>query len=178
MNPIFTNLTTERLFLRDLQPDDAEEIYRLRKDEKVNELIGRQSAVTIDDAREFIGKILLLAENYEVVMWAITLIGSNKLAGTILYWHIERLKDKAEVGYELLPEYQGKGIMTEALEKVIEFGFKELRFKTITANPNGKNLKSIQVLERHGFVKTSEDADGYWMYELKEPGNKNQEPGP
>ncbi|HVW16232.1 MAG TPA: GNAT family N-acetyltransferase [Mucilaginibacter sp.] len=169
MNPLFSNLTTERLFLRDLQPDDAEEIFRLRKDEKVNELIGRQSAVTLDDAREFIEKILLLAENYEVVMWAITLIGDPKLVGTVLYWHIERLKDKAEMGYELLPEYQGKGIMTEALEKVIEFGFKDLRFKTITANPNAKNLKSVNVLERLGFVKTSEDEDGYLMYELKNP---------
>ncbi|HVS94147.1 MAG TPA: GNAT family N-acetyltransferase [Mucilaginibacter sp.] len=169
MNPLFSNLTTERLFLRDLQPDDAEEIFRLRKDEKVNELIGRQSAVTLDDAREFIEKILLLAENYEVVMWAITLIGDPKLVGTVLYWHIERLKDKAEIGYELLPEYQGKGIITEAVEKVIEFGFKDLRFKTITANPNAKNLKSVNVLERLGFVKTTEDEDGYLMYELKNP---------
>jgi RimJ/RimL family protein N-acetyltransferase len=167
MSSPFPNLTTERLLLRDLKHEDIEEIFRLRSDDETNELIGRKSAVTIDDARKYIDMILEKADQYEAVVWAITLIGDPKLAGSVIYWNIERLKDKAEIGYELLPEYRGKGIMAEALEKVLEFGFKELRFKTITANPNGKNMPSVRLLEKLGFVLTSEDEDGYLMYELK-----------
>jgi [ribosomal protein S5]-alanine N-acetyltransferase len=160
-----TNLTTERLFLRELQLDDAEEIFRLRSDKDVNDLINRPGAVTIDDATEFIRKIQALAVNREVIIWAITLIGDAKLIGTILYWHIEWADCRAEIGYELLPEYRGKGIMTEALESVIGFGFEELKFKEIVAELNERNGKSIRLLEKLGFELKSRDGE-YLVYRL------------
>ena len=159
----FSNLSTKRLFLRELRLDDAEEIFRLRSNKEVNDLIDRPSAKTIDDAIEFIRKIQAIAVNHGVIMWVITLIGDAKLIGTILYWHIEWEKNKAEIGYELLPEYQGKGIMTEALEKVVEFGFEQLKFKIINADPNKKNDKSIRLLEKLGFKLTDKDGE-YLVY--------------
>lgn len=169
-----TNLTTDRLFLRDLRLEDAEEIFRLRSDESVNQFVDRQQAVTIDDAIEFIQKIQTLAENNGSVMWAITLIGEAKLIGTVVYWNIVKEKRQAELGYELLPEYQGKGIMTEALKKVIAFGFEERTYKTIVAEPHRKNLKSIRLIERLGFKLTDETNGEYLIYTLrraeKQPG--------
>jgi [ribosomal protein S5]-alanine N-acetyltransferase len=161
----FSNLRTERLFLRELRLDDAEQIFRLRSDKDVNDLIDRQSAVTIDDAIKFIHMIQVNATNDEGVLWAITLDGDSKLLGTILYWHIEWKKNKAELGYELLPEYQAKGIMKEALEKVIRFGFEELKFKEIVAEPNRKNTRSIRLLEKLNFALIGENGD-YLVYEL------------
>lgn len=161
-----TNLTTERLFLRELRLDDAGEIFRLRSNKDVNDLIGRQSAVTIDDAIDFIRMIQANAANDKGVLWAITLTGDPKLIGTVLYWNIEREKDKAELGYELLPEHWGKGIMTEALKKVIEFGFKELKFKEIMADPNERNDKSIRLLEKLGFKLIGKDGE-FLIYELR-----------
>jgi ribosomal-protein-alanine N-acetyltransferase len=162
----YSDLTTERLFLRELRLDDAEEIFRLRSNQDVNALIDRPSVVTIDDAIEFIKKIKTLAANREVIMWVITLMGEAKLIGTILYWHIEWENRKAEIGYELLPEYWGKGIMAETLRKVIGFGFEQLKFKKITADPKTNNKKSIRLLEKLGFEKTGETGDGYLIYEL------------
>jgi ribosomal-protein-alanine N-acetyltransferase len=164
--PPFTNLTTERLFLRELQPGDAEEIFRLRSDETINTYIDRPRAITLDDAVEFIQKIIALNENNESVMWAITEISDSKLIGTVLFWNIEPEHDKAEIGYELLPEYHGKGIMTEALEKVVVFGFEEMKLKTITACTNSQNAPSIKVLSRTGFKKTGQTDNGYNIYEL------------
>lgn len=165
--PRSINLTTERLFLRELSLNDAEEIFRLRTDARVNEFVDRPRAVTIDDARDFIEKILAFAANDESVMWAITLIGEAKLIGTIVYWHIEWEKNKAEIGYELLPEYQGKGIMTEALKKVIGFGFEQLKFKKIIAEPKAGNKKSVRLLETLGFAQTGETDGGYLVFELQ-----------
>jgi ribosomal-protein-alanine N-acetyltransferase len=162
----FSNLTTDRLFLRELRLDDAEEIFRLRSNKEVNDLIDRPNAETVDDAIEFIRKIQAIAANHGVIMWVITLIGDAKLIGTILYWHIEWEKNEAEIGYELLPEYQGKGIMTEALEKVIEFGFKELKFNMITADPNERNERSIRLLETLGFQLTGKDGE-FLIYDLR-----------
>lgn len=164
--PSITNLTTERLFLRELQPGDAEEIFRLRSDETINTYIDRPRAITLDDAVEFIQKIITLNENNESVMWAITEISDPKLIGTVLYWNIEPKYDKAEIGYELLPEYHGKGIMAEALQKVIAFGFEEMKLKTITACTNINNTSSVKVLIRAGFKKTGKTENGCDIYEL------------
>src|SRR6185312_4472211 len=142
LNPSFQNLTTERLFLRELLLQDVEEIFQLRSSDEVNQFIDRPRAVAIDDAVEFISKIQALTQNNGSVMWAITLIGEARLIGTVVYYNIVKEKREAELGYELLPEYQGKGIMTEALRKVIDFGFEELKFKTIVADPKKGNVKS------------------------------------
>jgi ribosomal-protein-alanine N-acetyltransferase len=165
----FSNITTERLFLRELHLDDAEEIFRLRADERVNVLIDRKTAISIDDAKEFIQKILANSANNEGIMWAITLIGDPKLIGTITYWHIEWENNKAEIGYEMLPEYHGKGLMTEALKKVIDFGFNKLGFKIIVADPKAINTPSVKLLEKLGFIKTGEIEGGYVIYELNAP---------
>jgi len=49
----FPELVSERLLLRSLQPTDANEIFALRSDEKVNQYIDRQRAKTIEDAGQF-----------------------------------------------------------------------------------------------------------------------------
>ena len=162
----FHTLNTERLFLREIRLNDAEEIFRLRADERVNALIDRQTAISVDDATAFIQKILANSANNEGVMWVITLIGNPQLIGTITYWHIEWENNKAEIGYEMLPEYQGQGIMTEALKKVIEFGFSGLGFKTIMADPKAINTRSVKLLEKLGFEKTGEIENGYLIYSL------------
>lgn len=161
--PPITNLTTKRLLLRQLQPDDAEEIFQLRSDEKVSALIDRPIATSIDDARQFIDKIIVA----QAIMWAITLKDNPKLIGTIVYWNIVKEKDEAEVGYELLPQYRGQGIMQEALLAVIEFGFKTLRLKNIVADLKAINEPSVRLLEKCGFAKVGETGNGYLIYELR-----------
>src|ERR1700743_3465614 len=111
--PAFTNLITERLILRELQSTDAPEIFLLRSNKEVNELIDRVSATSIDDAYKFINMIITNQLNKESFMWVITLKDDPKLIGTIVYWNIVKEKNQAEIGYELLPQYHGKGIMHE-----------------------------------------------------------------
>ena len=163
----FSTLTTERLFLRELRLADAAEIFRLRSDPSVNQFVDRPRAVTIDDATDFIHKIIGIIANNEGLFWAITLIGEEKLIGAVVYWNVEPEIDKAEIGYELLPEYQGKGIVSEAVSKVLEFGFEELKFKIITADPKKGNMASISLLERLQFDKIGETEGGYLSYELR-----------
>ena len=102
------------------------------------------------------------------MQWVITLKDDPKLIGTIVYWHIVKEKDEAEVGYELLPQYRGKGMMQEALSKVIEYGFNTLKLKTIVADPKAVNLSSVKLLEKCGFVKVGILLmAGYIGYEVK-----------
>ena len=165
LNP-FPELTTPRLVLRQVSIDDAEEIFLLRSDEKVNEFVDRQRATSIDDALQHINRIITNQSKGEGIMWAIALKGNPTLIGTVVYWNIVKEKDEAEVGYELLPDYHGKGIMQEALSKVIEYGFEVLRLKTIVAEPKVGNQRSVNLLEKCGFVKTGTTDGGYLIYEL------------
>src|SRR5437868_13096004 len=113
----FPNLITERLFLRQLKIEDANEIFTLRSSDEVNRFLDRPKATTIDEARQFINKINDGINKNESVYWAITFKNDSKLIGTICYWNISKENDRAEIGYELQPRYQGKGIMQEAILK-------------------------------------------------------------
>jgi len=165
----FPELITPRLLLRQLHQGDAEEIFQLRSDEKVNEFVDRQRATSIEDARSFIDKIIANQHNGVGIMWALTLKGDPKLIGAIVFWNFIKEKDEVEVGYELLPEHHGKGIMQEALLKVIGYGFEILKLKTIGACPKAANLPSINLLEKCGFVETASAEDGYLAYRLDSP---------
>lgn len=147
----FPNLTTDRLVLRQLNSDDANEIYLLRSDESVNKYLDRDKATVIDDAANFINKIKTSVANNESLYWAITIKGNSSLIGTICLFNIDIEKDIAEIGYELIPKFQGKGFMQESISTIIKFAFDNLRIKTITAALAADNCKSVTILERNNF---------------------------
>jgi ribosomal-protein-alanine N-acetyltransferase len=149
----FQTLETERLFLRKLSLDDAEEIFFLRSDENINTHIDRPKAKSIDDAYNFINKTNLSIDNNELVDWAISFKDNSKLIGSICLWNLNVEKNKAEVGYELLPEFHGKGIANEALSKIIEFGFDVMQLDKIEAYTHKENFASTRLLEKFGFAR-------------------------
>lgn len=149
----FPLITTERLVLRQLTSTDAIDIAALRSDEKVNKYLDRQAPTSIDEANRFIDKINTNINNNECFYWAIALKNNNSLIGTICYWNIVPEDDTAEIGYELLPGFQGKGIMQEALPAIIEFGFNGIKLQTILALLTADNEKSIKILEKNNFKR-------------------------
>ncbi len=162
----FPNLTTERLILRQLSQQDENEIFFLRSNDAVLKYIDIPKAKTIDDAREFIGRINNYLILNESVLWAICLKGTAALIGTICFWNIDKQNLIAEIGYVLHPDKQGQGIMQEALQSVIEYGFSEMKLKSIGAELKIKNIKSLNLLKRNGFVFTKECDDNYVLYTL------------
>ena len=148
----FPNLKTERFTLRQLKIEDENEIFALRSDENILKYLDRPKANTIADARKFIEKINYSISNNELVYWAITPKVNSKLIGTICLWKISTEQSNAEVGFELLPDHQGKGVMQEVLPKIIDFGFKTIKLQSIKGEVAPNNLKSVILLEKHGFV--------------------------
>jgi ribosomal-protein-alanine N-acetyltransferase len=60
-------------------------------------------------------------------------------------------RKNAEMGYWLAEEYWGRGIMTEAVKQVVEYGFKTFGINRIFARPFSTNLASQRVLEKAGM---------------------------
>ena len=152
----FPVLTTERLILRRLEIQDDQEIFFLRSDERVNKYLVAPIAQSIEEARAFIHTINAGVINNGWPYWGITLKNNNKLIGTICFWNISIEENKAEIGYVLHLDLQGKGIMQEAIHKVIEYGFEKMKLRLIEAVLDPGNAKSITLLKRNDFVYAGE----------------------
>ncbi len=164
----FPTLTTERLLLRCIELSDAPAIKKLRSNKSVNQFLDRPKSITIEKTQRFIENILFLIETQHSFYWVIVLKETNAVMGIICYWNLERDAKKAEIGYELHPKFQGKGIMREALLKVLEYGWNEIQLETITAFTKEDNLKSISLLEKSNFQYiTNVTESKYDCYALK-----------
>jgi ribosomal-protein-alanine N-acetyltransferase len=149
----FPSITTERLVLRQLTMQDDADLFSLRSNEQVNQYLDRPKTLSVEDAREFIRKILTGVENSKWFYWALCLKTDPALIGTICIWNIDAKQSKAEIGYELLPSFQGKGLMQEAIVNVIDFGLQQLQLAKIEAWTVNGNIQSIKILERNGFKR-------------------------
>ena len=153
-NP-FPKITTKRLFLRKIEESDAAIILFLRSDESVTKYIERpesRKTKNISDAIKFIKELDKYIENNKSIAWGITLKNNPKIIGTICLWNFSENKKIAEVGYDLIPEFQSLGIMSEALKSVINFGFKELKLDCIEAFTHKENENSKKLLKKNDFV--------------------------
>ena len=154
---VFPVLETDRLKLRRLVLSDAPEIYRLRSDLEVAVLTGIVPASSIDDAIAHIHKIEKLVSENVSMYWAISFKEDPALIGTICLWNLDIPQETVEIGYELLPEFRGKGIAAEAIRCVTNFGFDEMGAKSITAFPSEANAPSVKLLEKLGFKPADHD---------------------
>jgi ribosomal-protein-alanine N-acetyltransferase len=161
-------LISERLTLRKLSKNDSAAILELRSDTEINKFLDRKPSKTVDDALNFI-KNIIENEGKELFYWAITKTGEDKLIGTICLFDFVGDLKKCEIGYELLPEYHGQGIMIEAAKKVIEYAIETLELKTIDATTHKENQSSTKLLQKLNFKKlddTVEDNPNLILFRL------------
>lgn len=163
----FPQLNTKRAILRQLTIADADAIAALRSDPLVNQYLDRPKTTTPEEAVQFIEKINLHISNNIALYWVIALQENDQLIGTICLWNFNIEEDTAEIGYELLPDFQGKGFMQEALQAVIDYACKTLQLKTITAFTVFENIPSIKLLQKNNFVWASQDSEEGAKYILK-----------
>jgi ribosomal-protein-alanine N-acetyltransferase len=129
----FPILATDRLVLRRLSLNDAEEIYQLRSDVKVAALTGREPCSGIGEAIAYIDKINNLINKNECIFWAVSLQEHQTLIGVVCLWNFDIPKGTVEIGYELLEGFQGKGIMAEVIVRILKYAFEVMGVETITA---------------------------------------------
>ncbi|MBC7934938.1 MAG: GNAT family N-acetyltransferase [Rhizobacter sp.] len=147
----FPVLTTERFTLRQPAMDDEQEIFTLRSEREINKYLNRKPAYTIDDARNFINNVNENTDKGNSLYWAITFSDQNISVGTICIFSLSGENNKCEIGYELLTNFQGKGIMKEAVEEVIDYAFNTIKVQKIEAFSHRDNQGSIKLLEKLSF---------------------------
>ncbi|TCC89188.1 N-acetyltransferase [Pedobacter frigiditerrae] len=161
----FPILKTERLTLRQLEIGDDQEIFTLRSDSEINKYLDRKRSDSLEDAKSFINNILTNGALY----WAITLGNNNRLIGTICLYGFSDQNRSCEIGYELLTNFQGQGIMQEAAKKVIDYAFNTIEVQKIEAFLHKDNQRSVQLLDKLSFKKsdkadeTNPELIGYYL---------------
>lgn len=151
-NP-FPVIETERLILRRVTNDDAHDVFILRSNPETMKFIPRPLLKSAEDALVLIAEIEGKINTNIGINWAITLKDDPKLLGIIGYYRMQPENYRAEIGYILLPEFHGKGIIPEAVNRLIKFGFEDLKLHSIEAVIDPENFASEKVLQKCGFVK-------------------------
>ena len=149
----FHNLETERLLLRRVDKNDLKEVFALRSNPETMKYIPRPLVTTDEEALAHIAMIESKIESNEGINWAITYKGDLKLIGIIGHYRIKPEHYRAEIGYMILPEFNGMGIVTEAVQEVVKYGFEVMKLHSIEAVIDPDNLGSAKVLEKNNFKK-------------------------
>lgn len=150
----FPELTTERLLLRKVTLSDAPAIFYLRSDKRILQYLSKAPAASLKEAEEFITRITNDLANNDGVLWGIALKEAPAaIIGTICYWRLDKAHSRAELGYALVPAHWRKGIMKEAIIKVLDYGYNVMGLHSIEGRINPGNIASASILEATGFVR-------------------------
>lgn len=155
----FPNLFSDRLQLRQLSFSDKKDVLRLRSNTEINHFITRDTPKNLNDAEGFIQTCLDEFEKENRIFWAIEKKESNEIIGTIVYHNINIVNNYAEIGYELHPDAQNKGFMSEAITSVLAYGKSTLKLNTIEAFTHQNNTASISLLKKHHFILQKDKKD-------------------
>lgn len=158
----FPVLETENLILRQINLEDDNQVFEIRSNSETMKFIPRPLAETIEDAQKFINDCNASIEKNDLINWAITLKKDNKLIGMIGFFRLQPENFRGEVGYILNPSYHGKGIMKEALDKALNYGFENLKFHSVEAVIDPQNNASEKLLIKANFKKEAHFKENFF----------------
>lgn len=143
-------LFTERLILRPISLNDAEDLFEYAKDNRVGPNAGWKPHVEISETIKFIEYSIKKKEYGQPGVYAICIKNSTKMIGTIEIHSFHG--HKGEIGYVLNPAYWGKGYVPEAAKAIIVYGFEVLKLQRLQNGYFLFNERSKRVSEKLEFV--------------------------
>ena len=160
----FPRIETERLILREITSSDTLAIFKNFSNPDVAKWFFEQPLTEIKQAMQFIDEFNSEFQQGKGITWAIELKENNECIGTCGYGNVE-FGDRGEIGFDLAQEYWGKGLMSEGLIAVINYGFSVLNLLKVEAHTYSNNFRAKHLLEKLGFQldKVSNDSHFYFL---------------
>lgn len=147
----FAELETKRLRLIELGKKHAPELFEILSIEKVTRYYGTDPFVSQKDAVKLIELFQKNFSEQRGIRWGLVLKDNGKLIGTAGLNACSFKHRRAEVGYEIHPDYWRKGYAIEAIKEILDYSFDTLDFSRIGAIVYPENKPSWQLLEKLGF---------------------------
>jgi len=158
--PVFES---ERILFRSFTLADAESLFGLRSNVEAMRYIDRPLMQSVDDAVKLLEVFEKEYREKNGICWAMINKESGKFMGSFAFFHIKHEDCRCEVGYMMMPEFWNRGLMTEALKRMIPEAFGGMNFHSIEANLNPGNEASKRVVEKLGFQKEGYFRENYYF---------------
>ncbi|MDD3052092.1 MAG: GNAT family protein [Candidatus Cloacimonetes bacterium] len=142
---------TERLLLVPSAEDNFDDYKKMFTNEQINKFLRLSQKMSEEELFENFKRVMQCVEQKHVFVWRITLKTDNSDIGRINIASIARYSSRVDIGYVLLPEYWGQGIMMEAAQRIIDYLFKTINIHKICATTNNENTRSKKLLEKLNF---------------------------
>lgn len=148
-------METERFILTAFSRDKMDAYFDILRDEEVQKYLG--GAVPLFDQEPHITNWLRnindrLLKNKLVFTWCVVEKESGKVIGRVDLGGFIK-KTVADISYHFARTGWGRGVATEVVGKVTEFGLNNLKLKRIQGLVRVENIRSIRVLEKNGYEK-------------------------
>lgn len=150
----FPALDLGDVILREIEESDAQDYYEYMSNNAMEGFLTKENRPnSVEKALEEVRYWSSLFPQKRSIYWAIALKENNKMIGTAGFNLISFPNDRAEISYDLSPEYWGKGIMLRSINGILKFADIALELVRVQATVIVDNERSIKVLERTGFKK-------------------------
>ncbi|HVI44140.1 MAG TPA: GNAT family protein [Chitinophaga sp.] len=155
-------LSADDLVLRPITEKDTAALFRHFSTEEVTRYMDIDAFTNITEAAQIIGTFRKYADTKEGMRWAITYSSNDELIGTCGFHNWKHPHFKIEIGYDLMPSYWGKGIMTTAIGLTLTYAYEELQVNRVEAFVDPANTASSRLLTRLGFSYEGFLRDAYF----------------
>ena len=150
---IHPELTTERLILRAHHDGDIDALYALFTDPATMRYWGAPPWTEPAQAAAMLARGAAAFAAHEAIRFAVVPREGGAMIGSCTLFGHDTQNRRAEMGYILAREAWGSGLMTEALTAVLDWGFGALELHRVEADVDPRNLPSVAILDRLGFVR-------------------------
>jgi ribosomal-protein-serine acetyltransferase len=151
-------IINDQMRLIQLKPDQADILFELTDQNR--DYLGQflpwpPYVKTVDDSRKHIEETIQKRASGSSYTYGIEVEG--KIAGDISIRHLDESEKTPEIGYWMVPEFAGKGLMTKAVQGLTEYSFRALGLDRIIIRAELANIGSNRVAEKAGYQRTGED---------------------
>lgn len=147
----FPILETSNLHLIEITPNYAPDIFQHFSDSEVTKFLDVNCMTSIDEAKRIIDFLARRHRENQGIRWGIVPKDEGRLIGTCGFNTWAKRRFKAELGYDISSTHWRRGIATEAVQKVIQFGFTVMELQTIEALILPENSASKHFLQSINF---------------------------
>ena len=159
----YPQLETPRLLLRRVTRADAEALFELRSDIDIMRQLDKTPVRRMEEILELIDRMESDIEKTNGIGWGMCLKTNERIIGVIGFHRIEKEHHRAEVGYMLKPAFHRQGLMHEAMQVVLAYGWNEMNLHSVEANIKPDNAASKNLLLKNGFVTEAYFKENYFF---------------
>ena len=165
--PLFLTrpIRTDRLVLRPFEQEDLEALFDLQSRPEVARYLywePRSRAEAFANLEQKIACRRITGEG-DMLSLAITWPDGGSAIGDLMLRYSSAAHGQAEVGYILHPDFQGRGLATEAVRSVIDLAFDGLHVHRVHAQLDARNSPSARLLERLGLRREAHLVQNEWV---------------